>query len=95
MKQNARRDRPLRRAVCRRGDRASELFSEALEDRWLLSTMDWTNTSGGSWNVAANWVNAANSSDHHVPTASDAAVIPTLNGSQDYVYVSCRSARER
>ena len=75
MKPNARRDRPLRRAVRRRGDRALGLFFEALEVRWLLSTMDWTNTSGGPWNVAANWVNAANPSDHHVPNTTDNAVI--------------------
>ena len=68
------------------------LFFEALEVRWLLSTMDWTNTSGGSWNVAANWANAANPSDHHVPNTTDNAVIDvpgnvtvTYQGSQPTV----------
>ncbi len=55
MKLNARRDRPLRRAVRRKGDRAIQVFREALEDRWRLSTMDWTNASGGSWDVATKF----------------------------------------
>jgi YD repeat-containing protein len=46
-----------------------------MEDRTLLSTMNWINPSGGDWDVASNWVNAANSSDYHVPTSSDDAVI--------------------
>ncbi len=47
-----------------------------LEDRTLLSTDLWTGAAGdNSWDTAANWVNAAVSSDHHVPTASDDAVI--------------------
>lgn len=48
-----------------------------MEDRTLLATMLWTNASGGDWNVANNWVNSANSSDHHVPTSADEAEIDT------------------
>ena len=51
---------------------------EELEVRKMLSTMDWTNASGGSWDVATNWTNATDSSDHHVPTASDSVMIPEL-----------------
>jgi hypothetical protein len=51
------------------------LSCEALESRRRPSTMDFTNTAGGSWGVAANWVNAANPNDHHVPTSLDNAVI--------------------
>ena len=51
---------------------------EAMERRTLLATMDFTNSAGGSWDVATNWVNAANPDDHHVPIASDDAVIPAL-----------------
>ncbi len=49
-----------------------------MEDRTLLSTMDFANSAGGSWDVAANWVNAADPNDNHVPTSSDDAVIPAL-----------------
>jgi hypothetical protein len=72
MKQKARRDRSLRRAVRRKGDHALQMCCEELEVRKLLSTMDWTNASGGSLNVASNWVNADNPSDRHVPISSDA-----------------------
>jgi hypothetical protein len=48
---------------------------EAMEDRTLLSTMDWINAVGGDWDVASNWVNSTNPSDQHVPTSSDDAVI--------------------
>ncbi len=47
----------------------------SLEDRTLLATMIWTNCTGGDWDVASNWVNSANPSDEHVPTASDDAEI--------------------
>src|SRR5271157_3692891 len=50
---------------------------ELMEDRTLLSTMLWTNAAGGDWDVATNWVNQADSSDQHVPTASDDAQIST------------------
>jgi hypothetical protein len=46
-----------------------------LEDRTLLTTMLWTNASGGDWDVATNWVNSANPSDQHVPSSSDDAQI--------------------
>ncbi len=52
-------------------------FLESLEDRTLLATMLWSNSSGGDWDVTSNWVNQANSSDHHVPTATDDAQINT------------------
>src|SRR5205807_1986065 len=42
---------------------------EPLEDRLLLSTVQWTNSAGGDWDVGANW-NAG-----HVPGADDEAVI--------------------
>jgi hypothetical protein len=48
-----------------------------MEARTLLATMVWTNAAGGDWDVTNNWVNAANSSDHHVPTSSDDAQINT------------------
>ncbi len=46
-----------------------------LEDRTLLATMIWANSTGGDWDTASDWVNSANASDHHVPTASDDAQI--------------------
>src|SRR5438876_870776 len=48
---------------------------EGLEVRRVLSTLVWENPGGGDWDDAANWVNAADASDHHVPTASDDAQI--------------------
>jgi hypothetical protein len=48
-----------------------------MEDRTLLATLLWANTSGGDWDTAANWVNQADPSDHHVPTAADDALIDT------------------
>ncbi len=50
-----------------------------------MSTMDWINTAGGSWGVAANWVNSTNPIDHHVPTTSDNAVID-VPGNPTIVY---------
>ena len=49
--------------------RASTPAIEALEIRQLLSTVNWINTSSGSWDVAANW------STSTVPGPSDDAVI--------------------
>ena len=46
---------------------------DVMEDRTLLATMNWTNPAGGDWDNISNWVNAANPSDHHVPTSSDDA----------------------
>jgi hypothetical protein len=46
-----------------------------MEDRTLLATMNSINPAGGDWDTASNWGNAANSSDHHVPTSSDDATI--------------------
>ncbi len=63
-----------RRVHRRNGFRPALSF---LEDRTLLSTMIWTNPAGGDWDTASNWVNSANPSDSHVPTAADDAVINT------------------
>jgi RHS repeat-associated protein len=41
----------------------------------MLSTVRWTNPTGGDWDTPSNWVNTAAPSDHHVPTASDDAQI--------------------
>jgi hypothetical protein len=48
-----------------------------MEDRTLLATMLWNNAAGGDWDVASNWVNRSNSTDHHVPIATDDAQINT------------------
>ena len=48
---------------------------ERMEDRTLLATMLWTNAAGGDWDIIGNWVNSADSSDHHVPTSADDAQI--------------------
>ena len=58
---------------------------EGLEVRVVLSTMTWDISSGGNWNVAANWVNTANPADHHVPTTADDAVI-NVPGNVTIVY---------
>jgi hypothetical protein len=42
---------------------------EQLEDRTLLSTVNWINATGGDWDTASNWDAA------RVPTATDDAVI--------------------
>ena len=67
---------PTRHRVHRRGFRPA---LSQLEDRTLLATMDWINSAGGDWDTASNWVNSANPSDQHVPTASDNAVIGLSN----------------
>jgi YD repeat-containing protein len=46
---------------------------EILEDRTLLSTVNWI-AGSGNWNVAGNWLDATTMTSH-VPTASDDAVI--------------------
>ncbi len=71
---SAKKTRP-RIVAGRRSTKSHRPSCEILEFRTLLSTMDWINPNSGSWDTASNWVNAANSSDHHVPTASDDAVI--------------------
>jgi hypothetical protein len=48
-------------------------WAEALEDRWLPSTVNWVGGSG-SWATASNWLDQTTMT-HHVPTASDDAVI--------------------
>jgi hypothetical protein len=37
--------------------------------------MMWINAAGGDWDIAGNWANTSNASDHHVPAASDDAAI--------------------
>jgi RHS repeat-associated protein len=48
---------------------------EILENRLMLSTVRWTNSAGGDWDTASNWVNAVDPNDHHVPTSADDAQI--------------------
>ena len=57
-----------RRRLCR------PIF-EALEQRQLLTTIDWTSTSSGSWDVASNW------STDTVPGPSDDVVIAVTGAS--------------
>jgi hypothetical protein len=52
----------------RRGERLLPRV-EQLEDRTLLSTINWTNPAGGDWNDPANW------DLHRVPTLGDAVAI--------------------
>ncbi len=62
----------------RRCGRAANRFRfdwERAEERTLLAAMMWANPAGGDWDTASNWVNSANPSDQHVPTAWDDAVI--------------------
>ena len=53
----------------------TESTSPVLTETVNQETMIWTNAAGGDWDTASNWVNSANPSDHHVPTASDIAEI--------------------
>ncbi len=48
---------------------------DLMEDRTLLSTIDWTNTAGGDWDTASNWTVSGEPSVHQIPTSSDVAVI--------------------
>ncbi|MFI5456981.1 MAG: hypothetical protein ACHRXM_16165 [Isosphaerales bacterium] len=63
-----------------------------MQRRRLCAAMVWAISTGGNWEVAGNWVNEANSADHHVPNSSDNAVIDvpgnvtvTYQGSQPTV----------
>src|SRR5579864_6155414 len=58
--------RPLKKGLPRR------LFLEQLEERVLLSVVNWINPAGGAWNTAANW-------DSGVPGPGDDAVINLAN----------------
>ncbi len=51
---------------------------EQMEPRRLFATMVWAISTGGNWDVADNWVNQADPTDHHIPTATDDAMIPAL-----------------
>ncbi len=67
------RTSPVVRQKSRRAQRRFRL--ELLESRTLLATMLWASDSSGDWDVASNWVNAADPTDNHVPTAADDAAI--------------------
>ena len=49
--------------------------STAITQNVTPEDMIWTNPAGGDWDTASNWVNAADPSDHHVPTDYDNAEI--------------------
>ncbi|MGO8902793.1 MAG: hypothetical protein ACLQU5_31285, partial [Isosphaeraceae bacterium] len=70
-----RRSRNARRRSARGKLWAFRPACERMEDRTLLATMLWSNAAGGDWDLATNWVDQSNSNDHHVPTASDDALI--------------------
>src|SRR5208337_1959992 len=70
-----RRSKKIRRRATRGQIWALRPQCEVMENRTLLATMIWTNSAGGDWDVASNWVNSANPSDQHVPTSSDDAQI--------------------
>ena len=61
--------RGKRRPLTRKPAPPRHLAIETLEDRLVLTTVNWINASGGNWNVAANW------STGHVPGTGDDAVI--------------------
>ncbi len=67
--------RPSRRATSPPRGRGFRASLESLEARTLLATYVWTNAAGGDWDIASNWVNSADSSNHQVPSASDDAQI--------------------
>src|SRR5579884_931208 len=60
----ATRRRPLHKA---------RLVIDLLEDRFLPSTVFWTNPSGGDWDTGSNWSSGV------TPGAGDNAQIGTLN----------------
>src|SRR5262245_7923383 len=49
--------------------RRRQLLVELLEERRLLSTVNWVNPAGGAWNVPGNWSTGA------LPGAADDVVI--------------------
>ena len=55
---------------------------EMLEPHVLLSTVTWTNSSGGNWNVGTNW------SGGSVPGSGDTAVITGLSSGAQVTYSS-------
>ena len=70
-----RRSKKIRRRATRGQIWALRPRCEVMEDRTLLATMLWAAAASGDWDVASNWVNSADSSNHHVPTASDDAQV--------------------
>src|SRR5205814_8631682 len=69
------RRRRRRRVRCRRSRTFPLGFMEALEDRTVPASMAWALSTGGDWDVAANWVNQANANDHHIPTSADDVLV--------------------
>src|SRR5262245_23186501 len=63
----------------RRGPQGRRLLLEPLETRTLLSVVNWSNASGGDWDVAANWTDATTGT-HHIPGIGDDAVINVGGG---------------
>jgi hypothetical protein len=62
----------LRSLAARRRSKGLSPWIECLEDRVVLSTIQWNTTAaptGGAWDTASNWVGGK------VPGASDTAVI--------------------
>src|SRR5271157_1270762 len=60
-----------RRGIRRREAAIGRIALECLEERVVLSTISWTNPSGGDWDTASNW------SGGKVPTLKDDVVINT------------------
>ena len=58
-----------RRGIRRREAAIGRIALECLEERVVLSTISWTNPSGGNWDTASNW------SGGKVPTLQDDVVI--------------------
>jgi hypothetical protein len=81
--------RPYRRSQARKQP-GYRPWLEVFEDRLAPATMRFTNFLGGDWGTDANWTNTAVMTDHHVPTATDTAVIDIngLMGDNRVVYSS-------
>jgi hypothetical protein len=65
--------RPIRLSTSGRNTRGAKPRLEVLEDRTVLSTVNWVGGSG-DWSNASNWLDAVTQA-HHVPTPTDDAVI--------------------
>src|SRR5262249_34524545 len=61
--------RGSRRQAYRPGIARLRLMLEPLEDRTLLSVINWVNTAGGDWGTASNW------DLNRIPIATDDVVI--------------------
>jgi hypothetical protein len=69
-----------------RRDRRARPQLDALEERVQPTVITWTNTTGGSWQVASNWTDT--NSVHRTPSVGDDVVIPDLTGTQTITYSS-------